>query len=67
MRKPTAALVALAVLVAGCSFAPESREPATVLHLPAEYAAAPMDSITAAPREGATVRSRRAGGTVRAI
>jgi len=48
MRKTIALSAALAILAAGCSFAPESREPTTVLHLPAEYAAAPMDSAAAA-------------------
>lgn len=37
-----------ALLLCGCSFAPESREPVTVLHLPAEYAAAPAGSSVSA-------------------
>ena len=48
MRKPMAAIATLGLLAAGCSFAPEAREPTTVLHLPAEYAAAPVDSSAAA-------------------
>jgi len=48
MRKPTAVLTSAALLAAGCSFAPDVREPTTVLHLPAEYAAAPVDSAAAA-------------------
>ena len=47
MRRPVMALVVLGLLAAGCSFAPEAREPTTVLHLPAEYAAAPVDSADA--------------------
>jgi multidrug efflux system outer membrane protein len=48
MRKPMAVLASVALLAAGCSFAPDVREPTTVLHLPAEYAAAPVDSVAAA-------------------
>jgi multidrug efflux system outer membrane protein len=45
-----AALAAIAGTLAlgACSFAPEVREPTTVIHLPAEYAAAPVDSAAAA-------------------
>ena len=48
MRKLTAVLASATLLAAGCSFAPDVREPTTVLHLPAEYAAAPVDSAAAA-------------------
>jgi len=47
MRR-TLAFVVAASGIAGCSFAPEAREPTTVLHLPAEYAAAPADSAAVA-------------------
>jgi len=47
MRRPIALLLT-SMLAAGCSFAPEAREPTTVLHLPAEYAAAPVDSAAVA-------------------
>jgi NodT family efflux transporter outer membrane factor (OMF) lipoprotein len=46
MRSPTVVLAAVGLLTAGCSFAPEAREPTTVLHLPAEYAAAPVDGAS---------------------
>ncbi|MBT8478546.1 MAG: TolC family protein [Gemmatimonadetes bacterium] len=48
MRKPIAALTVAGLMTVGCSFAPEAREPTTVLHLPAEYAAAPADSAAVA-------------------
>lgn len=48
MRRPIIAVAAFGLLAAGCSFAPEAREPTTVLHLPAEYAAAPVDSAAVA-------------------
>lgn len=40
--------VAAGLLATACSFAPDPREPTTVLDLPAEYAAAPLDSAAAA-------------------
>ena len=48
MRRPIVALTVAGMLAAGCSFAPDVREPTTVLHLPAEYAAAPVDSAAVA-------------------
>ena len=48
MRSSSLLLMFAAVLAAGCSLAPETREPTTVLHLPAEYAAASPDSAAMA-------------------
>ncbi len=48
MHRQMAVLASAALLAGACSFAPEVREPTTVLHLPAEYAAAPVDSAAAA-------------------
>ena len=48
MHKRIAVAVAFGLLVAGCSFAPEVREPTTVVELPEQYAAAPVDSAAVA-------------------
>ncbi|MCL7960038.1 MAG: TolC family protein [marine benthic group bacterium] len=48
MRRPIVAVAVFGLLAGGCSFAPDVREPTTVVNLPEQYAAAPVDSAAVA-------------------